>query len=167
MLILLPIPGKRVNTMSLIDPPYEAELIEQAMITPLTIETTNHDDKFDHMKITCKIDEDEVDTSAFGLIYTLSFLSFRDARPAGASEMDYQDKDAWWASDMLKCLRFQMGRLYLEADYERGRRMKTTIQITEDGKVMIETSGRGSSASRWISTIQCKKVLTVIQGNKD
>lgn len=166
MLILLSFPRKRVSRMSLNEPPYEIELLEQAMTTPLAVESTNHDDKLDHMKIVCKIDEDEVDTSAFGLIYTLSCLSFRDARPAGSSEMHYQDADAWWARDMLRCLRFQMGQLYFYADYERGRRMKTTIQVTKDGTVSVETSGRGSSASRWISIIQGKKVLTVIQGEK-
>lgn len=122
--------------------PYEVDLLEQAMTTPIEIVTTNHDEKLDHMEIVCKIDEDDVETSAFGLIYTLSCLSFRDARPAGASEMHYQDEDAWWAIDMLKCLRFSYGEL------------------------TVDTSGRGTSASRWISTIQGKKVLTVIQGDK-
>ena len=146
--------------------PYEVELLEQAMTTPITIKTSGHDEKLDHMKIVCGIEEDDVETSALGLIYTLSCLSFRDARAAGASEMHYQDEDAWWAIDMLRCLRFQMGRLYFYADYERGRRMKTTIQVTSDGTLTVETSGRGSSASRWISTIQGKKVLTLVQGEQ-
>lgn len=146
--------------------PYEVDLLEQAMTTPIEIVSSNHDEKLDHMEIVCKIDEDDVDTSAFGLIYTLSCLSFRDARPAGASELHYQDEDAWWAIDMLRCLRFRFGQLAFDADYERGRRMKTIIRITQDGKLTLDTSGRGTSASRWISMIQGKKVLTVIRGDK-
>lgn len=146
--------------------PYEVDLIEQAMTTPISIETTSGDGDFDHLKLVCKIAEEDVETSAFGIVYTLSLLSFRDARPAGASEMHYQDSDAWFAIDMLRLLRFQWGLLYFEADYERGRRMKTTLQITKDGTLTLETRGRGTSATRWLSTIQGKKVLTMIQGEK-
>ncbi|MFZ9594951.1 MAG: hypothetical protein ACO3A2_02620 [Bdellovibrionia bacterium] len=64
--------------------PYEAELLERAMTTPIEIISTDHNENLDHMKIVCRINEDDVDTSAFGLIYTLSCLSFLDARPAGA-----------------------------------------------------------------------------------
>lgn len=146
--------------------PYEVDLIEQAMTTQIADEATSGDGDFDHIKVVCKIEEEEVETSAFGLIYTLSLLSFRDARPAGASELKYDEQDAWWASDMLRCLRFQWGQLYFEADYERGRRMKTTIQLTKEGVLTVETTGRGTSAARWVSTIQGKKVLTLIQGAK-
>jgi len=145
---------------------YEFELIDQAMTTPISIEMTSGDGDFDHLKIICKIDPDEVDTSAFGLIYTLSLLSFRDARPAGASEMHYDENDAWRANDMLRCLRFQWGLLYFEGDYERGRRLKTTIKLDKDGTLTLETSGRGTSATRWINTIQGKTVLSVIEGGK-
>ena len=146
--------------------PYEADLIEQAMTTPIADEGVSGDGEFDHIKIVCKIDEDDVETSGFGLIYTLSLLSFWDARPAGSSEMHYSEEDAWWASDMLSCLRFQWGQLYFHADYVRGRRMKTTIQLTKEGELTLETSGRGTSATRWIGMIQGKKVLSVIQGEK-
>ncbi|MFZ9594952.1 MAG: hypothetical protein ACO3A2_02625 [Bdellovibrionia bacterium] len=78
--------------------------------------------------------------------------------------MHYQDEGAWWAIDMLRCLRFQFGQLSFDADYERGRRMKTMIRVAQDGKLTLDTSGRGSSASRWIASIQGKKVLSVIQG---
>lgn len=142
--------------------PYEAELIEQAMSTPITVESSKHDERLDYMKVVCKVNEEDVETSAFGLIYTMAYLSFRDARPAGVSEMHFEDGDAWRANDMLRFTRFQWGLLYFEADYERGRRMKTTIQVTREGELTLETSGRGSSAARWIATIQGKKVLALV-----
>lgn len=36
-----------------------------------------------------KIDPDDVETSAFGLIFTIAVLSFHDARPCGNSEMHF------------------------------------------------------------------------------
>ena len=148
------------------DLPYEVELIEQAMTTPIESEAASGDGDFEYIKLVCKISEEDVETSAFGLLYTLSLLSFRDARPAGGSVLQYEEDDAWKAVDLLRCLRFERGRLDFEADYVRGRRMKTNISLASDGTLTLETNGRGTSANRWISMLQGKKVLTVIRGEK-
>jgi hypothetical protein len=149
------------------DLPYEYDLINQAMTTPIEIESTAGNGDLEHMKITCKISEDDVETSTFGLFYTLSLLSFRDARSAGGSELQYEERDGWLAIDMLRCLQFHSGQLLFEADYVRGRRMKTNITLNKGGVLALETSGRGTSATRWLSTIQGKNVLTLMKGSKN
>ena len=146
--------------------PYEFDLIDQAMTTPIEIDAASGDGDFDHLKVTCKISEDDVDTSAFGLLYTISLLSFIDARPAGVSEMHYNEKIDWSATDLLRCLSYVHGELRFDADYVRGRRMKTIIYIKSDGTLILETSGRGQAATRWISRIQGKKVLSLICGGE-
>lgn len=148
------------------EPRYEIELIEAALTTPVEIVEVSDDRKLDHVRIDCKIESDEISTSAFGLIYTLSVLSFRDARPAGYTENQYDETDNWQAIDMLRNLEFNEVGLCFYADYVRGRRMKTTIIVRDNGSISLETSGRGDAATRWVATVQGKKVMSVIKGGK-
>ena len=49
---------------------------------------------------------DIVEWGAFGFLYTIAVLSFADARPRGASEIDYVDADEFRVSDLLAGLSF-------------------------------------------------------------
>ena len=53
-------------------------------------------------EIKIQIDEDEVETSAFGIMYCISLLSFLQGRPAGASIIDYQEQDVWSVEDFQR-----------------------------------------------------------------
>ncbi len=109
-------------------------------------------------------EEDYVEWSAFGLIYALGVLSFANARPRGVSGMDFEEKDDWLVGDMLKHLRFERGELHFYADYIRGRMLKTTVVVRADGTFRLETVNRGQAATRWISKLQGKKLLSVVDG---
>jgi hypothetical protein len=58
---------------------------------------------------------------------------------------------------MLRHLEFRRGRLYFDADYVRGRCLITTIEVTRDGIVTIETVNRGEAAVRWVDKLKGKK----------
>ncbi len=49
-----------------------------------------------------RIDEDDVEPWAFGIIYALGVLSFADARPRGVSGEEFVDEDEWSPIDMLR-----------------------------------------------------------------
>lgn len=108
--------------------------------------------------------QDDVEFSAFGLIFTLGALSFDDAKPRGVSINDYREKDAWTAADMLRHLRFERGELSFYADYVRGRMMKTKVVVRKDGTFVLETQNRGEVASRWITKLQGKEGFTASPG---
>jgi len=100
---------------------------------------------------------------ALGFMYVLAGLSFHDARPRGASELEYKARDDFRVSDFLERLRFERGELHFYADYVRGRRMKTEITVRSQGTVKLETFGRGKSAVRWLARLQGKKTLAAVQ----
>lgn len=113
------------------------------------------------------LDEDEVAEStaewgAFGFIFTLAVLSFADAKPRNASVIEYHEKDEFHLSDLIEHLRFARGALRFDADYIRGRRLKTRIVVRSDGHVTLETTGRGKAALRWLERMQGKKPLHLI-----
>ena len=144
----------------------EEDLIHQVIGLDLEVLTsevqpTTADDAAVHVEL--HIDEDDVETSAFGLIYALSALSFRDARPRGYSGHDYNEHDDWSAVDMLEHLSFRYGHLYFYADYVRGRCMKTDIHVSQDGKIVLETINRGQAATRWVQLLQGKKLFEVVK----
>jgi hypothetical protein len=56
-------------------------------------------------------------------------------------------------ADLLRHFRYEHGRLVCDADYVRGRMMKTTITVVADGKFMLTTTNRGEAASRWVAQI--------------
>jgi len=60
---------------------------------------------------------------------------------------------------MLRHLEFQGGRLCFDADYVRGRCLKTTVGVSSDGVVRVETMNRGEAALRWIDKLKGKKYL--------
>lgn len=110
-------------------------------------------------------DEDPADIAewaSFGLIYALAALSFADARPRGASGMDFTENDEFTVGDLFDCLRFVDGELRFTSDYLRGRCMKTDITVRKDGLLTLHTRLRGQAALRWLDRLQGKKTLTLL-----
>ncbi len=114
------------------------------------------------MRISFRIDEEDVETSAFGLIFALGVMSFHDARPRGVSEMHFVEKDEWHVGDMLRHLRYEYGMLRFYADYVRGRMMKTSIEIDQDSVVKLQTVGRARVAEGWVARLQGKQKLKLL-----
>ena len=148
----------------------EYELLELAVqvdieILSTEIEPTSDDDS--RVRIEARIgneDDDDVEWSAFALIYVLGVLSFSDARPRGISDVDLKQADDWYVGDLVRHLRYERGELHFYADYVRGRMMKTTVIVRPDGTFRLETVNRGRVAIRWISKLQGKKLLRIVEG---
>lgn len=154
--------------------PIEYELLKDVVALNLKVLDTKIEHFMEniHVKIVMQdVDEEEdedensnvIESCAWGLIYALGVLSFADARPRGVSDMHYVEKDEWHVGDMLRHLRFERGRLHFYADYVRGRMLKTTIDIDRDGKITLETVNRGEAATRWVSKLQGKKVIRLVE----
>jgi hypothetical protein len=92
--------------------------------------------------------------SALGMIFALGALSFEAATPRGASVIDYDERDEWTPTDMLRGLTYDGGDLRFDADYVRGRMMKTRVRVRSDGAVIVSTINRGRDAERWIDALR-------------
>ena len=112
-----------------------------------------------HVRIALQTEEDLVPAGGLALIYVLALLSFTDARPRGVSGHWYEDDDQFTAGDLLRHLTFEHGKLHLYVDYLRGRCVKTSIDVSSDGQVILETVNRGQAATRWIDRIKGKSFL--------
>ena len=123
--------------------------------------TVGHEDT--HVRMVLRIPEDDVEMFSFGLIYTLGLLSFHDGRPRGVSGAWFEDDDEWTAADMLRGLTLRRGRLRWYADYVRGRCIKTTVEVSPDGTVLLETVNRGKAALRWVDRLKGKKYLQAVE----
>jgi hypothetical protein len=142
---------------------YEYELLHDLLAFDLKVVESERSDFHGavHMKMVLSEDPDILATCSFALIYGLGVLSFADARPRGVSGIDFEEGDQWYVPDMLRHLQYEHGELHFYADYVRGRMMKTTIDIRQDGTIRLETINRGESAARWVATLQGKKKLAV------
>lgn len=114
------------------------------------------------------LDEDDVaETTAewgsFGFMFLLALLSFSEAKPRNASIVEYEEKDELRLADFIERLRFIRGELHYDADYIRGRRIKTQIAVRSNGTVTVDTLGRGKSVLRWLERMQGKKALQLVQ----
>jgi hypothetical protein len=107
--------------------------------------------------------EEQVEWGALGFLYALAVLSFHDARPRGASGMDFAVEDEFGLGEFLQSLRFTHGELQLETDYVRGRCMKTSATVRRDGRVSLCTWNRGEAAVRWVDRLLGKKLLEVVR----
>lgn len=94
-----------------------------------------------------------VSHAALGLIFALGALSFDEARAQGNSIIAFRERDEWTADDVLRGLAFDGGDLRFDADYVRGRMMKTRIRISSDGTVVISTLNRGDRARHWVDAV--------------
>jgi len=65
-------------------------------------------------------------------------------------------------ADFFEGLRFVDGELQLDLDYVRGRCVKTSIRVRQDGALSLETRGRGESARFWIDRLKGKKGLQLV-----
>lgn len=106
-------------------------------------------------------DSNDVEWGGLGFCFVLAALSFADARPRGASEIEYQE-DQFTMMDFLECFSFVRGELHFKGDYIRGRRLKTDISINPDGMVRLETVGRGKAALQWLDRLKGKKMMSLI-----
>src|SRR5258708_16701548 len=87
-----------------------------------------------------KVEEDLLESCAFGLIYFLGLLSFHDGRPRGVSGKWFEDDDQFTAADMLQHLRFERGVLSMYVDYLRGPCLKPVVDVWSDGHVRLKTA---------------------------
>ena len=139
----------------------DGTLFEQIDVLDTKIEPTVGDDDW-HLRLTFRVEEDLVATCAFGLIFVLASLSFHDGRPRGVSGEWFEDDDQLTVADMLRHLTFEPGGIHLYLDYLRGRCLKTTIDVSSDGKVVLDTVNRGQAATRWVDRLKGKKPLQAV-----
>lgn len=147
------------------DIPIEHELIRQAAALVDLKEIDTQIDRFmenTRVRITMQEDPEVLESCVLGLIFTFGVLSFIDARPRGVSA-DYADGvDEFTVSDLVRHLRFPKGRISFYADYVHGRMMKTSVEVSPDGKVVLETVNRGEAATRWVARLHGKKVVSLV-----
>jgi len=113
-----------------------------------------------------EMDEDPAELAewaALGFLFTLASLSFADARPRGLSGPDYIEGDELTVADFVEGLRYERGRLRFTADYLRGRRVKTDVEVRPNGTVELATRGRGKAALRWLDRLKGKRLMEVIE----
>ena len=146
--------------------PIEHRLIQDALLLEFEVVDTKIEPTLDnddwHVRIVLQVEEDLLESCAFGLIFTLGALSFHDGRPRGYSGRLFEDEDEWTVGDMLTHLEFTHGQLHFHADYVRGRCMKTTIDVSTDGTVVLVTVNRGQAATRWVDRLKGKKSLQAV-----
>jgi hypothetical protein len=134
----------------------EIEILETRVISA-------HDRDDLSVTLELRVEEGLVGTCAIGLIYVLGLLSFHDGRPCGASERWFEDDDQFTAADMLRHLTFECGTLKMHVDYLRGRCVKTDVEVSSDGRVLIKTRNRGQAATRWVDRLMGKKFLRAVK----
>ena len=142
------------------------ELLVRAATQPTRVLTTEGTEERDYsaQRLRCKILRNDVEDGALALIFAIAALSFHDARPRGASDVDYAERDDWTLEDLCQHLHFTRGTLHLDTDYVRGRMMKTSVTVWPTGLVEIRTINRHQMASRWIDLLKGKKHLRLVSG---
>ncbi len=116
-----------------------------------------------HHKIVFQIKEEEPDLWAFGVLFTLSLMSFTFAAPRGYSEIEFIPDEEWNIEYFVQGLGFENKCLRFSADYVSGRLMKTDIVFESGGRVTLETRNRGKGAERWLTHLQAKKHIEPIK----
>jgi hypothetical protein len=143
------------------DPDIADELLRRAAslrFRVLRVQGEEHPDaSWQH--VTCHLHRQDLAVGALAFIYAVSGLSFEDARPRGTSQIDFLEDDAWTVEDVVALLRYEGGALRFEADYVRGRMMKTAVTVHPNGRVVITTRNRHEMALRWLNTIRGRKHL--------
>jgi hypothetical protein len=114
--------------------------------------------------VSFRIVEEEVlaahDESEFGMRLLLKFVP-----EEGEDDQDEDDvAEDTNVADFIEGLRFVRGELHFDADYIRGRRIKTRVAVRANGTVRLETIGRGKAALRWLERMQGKKLLQLVGG---
>jgi hypothetical protein len=132
-----------------------------ARFRKLKVEGEEHPDRSWH-RVTCHLDREDVPWAAVPLIYVLSAFSFGDARPRGVSGIDYFEDDEWTLADMATRLKLERGQIVFDADYVRGRMMKTRIVVGSNGCFTIETRNRHEMALRWLDRLRGKRHIRLV-----
>jgi hypothetical protein len=141
----------------------DGTLFESIEILSSKIEPTVGNEDW-HVRIELQLDEDLIATCAFGFLFVVGVLSFHDGRPRGASGKWFEDEDQFTAADMLRHIEFERGKLHMYVDYLRGRCVKTTVELSSDGRALVETVNRGQAATRWVDRLRGKKFLKAVEG---
>lgn len=118
--------------------------------------------EYSRQRATCHIHRGDVSWAAVPLIYAIGALSFADARPRESSEIDHEEKDEWLFADLLTRLRLQRDMLAFDADYVRGRMMKTHVTVHSNGSFIIETSNRYEMVRRWLDALKGRSHLRLV-----
>jgi hypothetical protein len=140
-----------------------ASLVDFRIGEPIIQACTDGENLF--LRVDVLFEEDPADVAewaSFGLIFALAVFSFADARPRGASEMDFVDDDKHTLADWFECQRFIDGELKFSSDYLRGRCVKTDMTVRKNGQLALSTRNRGKAALRWLDRLQGKKMLKLI-----
>jgi hypothetical protein len=142
-------------------------LVEFEVVNKSTELTPDQENVHVRVDLVFQADEDQepsdvVEWAAHGFLFCLAVLSFSDARPRGASDIDYEDKDELTLTDFMEGLSFGASGLRFNGDYIRGRLMKTDITVRSDGTVTLTTWGRGEAALRWLDRLKGKKLMEVV-----
>jgi hypothetical protein len=116
-----------------------------------------------YQDILFQIKEEEPDLSAIGVLYALSLMSFSFAAPRGYSAEHFIPDEEWGLGYFVQGLEFTHKRLSFSADYVSGRMMKTDIVFESGGKVRLTTRNRGKGAERWLTHLQGKKHINVVE----
>ena len=106
--------------------------------------------------------EEIAEWGSLGFLFVLGVLSFADAKPRNLSIADYSEKDDFRLADFIRGLQFLHGELHFDADYIRGRRIKTRVAVRTNGTVRLETIGRGKAVLRWLEQMKGQKLLRVV-----
>jgi len=151
-------------------PPRDPAAIELlARLANLEIEVVRSDLEeeadFSTHRLECRIPPEAVPHAGLALVYALGLMSFLEARPRGRSERDFADDDEWTPGDLLRGLAYQQGELVFDADYVRGRMMKTRVRVRPDGGILVSTRHRHAAARRWIDAIQGRHHLRLVEGS--
>lgn len=140
------------------------ELLKSASVARfriLSVEGEEHPDR-SWQKVICHLHRDDVPWAAVPLIYTIGGLSFGDARPRGMSDVEFDETDEWRIADTLLRLDLERGGLCFEADYVRGRMVKTSVSVRPDGRLTVETRNRHEMAVRWLRALKGEKHIRLV-----
>ena len=133
--------------------------LEETIGIPIEIISNEFDEFKDntHHKIVFQIKEEEPDLWAFGVLFTLSLMSFTFSAPRGYSEIEFIPDEQWNLEYFIQGLEFQNKYLRFISDYVSGRLMKTNIIFESGGRVTLSTRNRGKGAERWLIHLQGKR----------
>jgi len=111
------------------------KLLEETIGIPIEIKSNEFNEILTktHHKIVFQIKEEEPDLWAFGILFTLSLMSFTFAAPRGISENYFIPDEEWSLEYFVQGLEFENKRLRFSADYVSGRLMKTDIVFESGG----------------------------------
>jgi hypothetical protein len=145
----------RVVEEEVLDAPDEAEFGMRLKLKFVPDEGEEEQDEDD-------VAEDTAEWGALGFMFVLGVLSFDEAKPRNLSTVEYEEKDEFKLADFIERLRFVRGELHFDADYIRGRRIKTCVAVRSNGTATIETIGRGKAALRWLERLRGKKLMQLV-----